>query len=71
MAAHAIVYQGPKFRVEQHDVPGRDGTPRRYDLVVHPGAAVVLPILDDGRVVLIRSYRFAVGGELAAGHGSG
>jgi len=64
VAAPAVVYQGAKFRVEQHDVAARDGAPRRYDLVVHPGAAVVLPILDDGRVLLIRNYRFAVGGEL-------
>jgi ADP-ribose pyrophosphatase len=54
------IFQGRKFRLEQRDVPGRDGKPRRYDLVVHPGAAVVLPILDDGRIVLISHYRFAV-----------
>lgn len=64
MTAPAIVFEGKKFRVEQHDVPGRDGKARRYDLVVHPGAAVVLPILGDGQVVLIKNYRFAVGQDL-------
>lgn len=64
METPSVAYQGRRFRVEHHDVPGRDGKPRRYDLIVHPGAAVILPILDDGRVVLIRNYRFAVGQEL-------
>ncbi|GAG48053.1 unnamed protein product, partial [marine sediment metagenome] len=35
-----------------------------YDLLVHPGAAVVLPLLADGQVLLIRNYRFAVDQEL-------
>lgn len=60
MGTPEIVYEGRKFRVEQRTVPDRAGNDRVYDLVVHPGAAVVLPLLDDGRVVLIRAYRFAV-----------
>ncbi len=34
------------------------------DVVVHPGAAVILPILDDGRIVMIRNFRYTVGQEL-------
>lgn len=34
------------------------------ELVVHPGAAVILPLLPDGRVVMIRNQRFSVGEEL-------
>jgi ADP-ribose pyrophosphatase len=36
---------------------GRDAT-REY--VVHPGAVMVIPLLDDGRVVLERQYRYPV-----------
>lgn len=64
MSAPETVFKGAKFRLERHDVPTRDGKPRRYDLIVHPGSAVVLPILDDGRVLLIRNYRFAVDQDL-------
>ena len=64
VSSPTIVYQGPKFHVERHDVRDRQGDPRRYDLVVHPGAAVVLPLLDDGRVLLIQNYRFAIGRDL-------
>lgn len=59
-----IVYEGRKFRVEQVGVRATDGVEHQYDLVVHPGAAVVLPILDDGRVLLISNYRFAVDRDL-------
>ena len=36
---------------------GREAT-REY--VVHPGAVMVIPLLDDGRVVLERQYRYPV-----------
>ncbi len=35
-----------------------------HDIVVHPGAAVILPLLPDGRVLLIQNYRIALGREL-------
>ncbi len=59
-----VVFRGRKFRVERRVAPDRHGRSRSYDLVVHPGAAVILPILDDGRVLLIRNYRLAVDREL-------
>lgn len=59
-----VVFAGRKFCVEQRSVPDKDGVARTYDLVTHPGAAVILPILDDGRVLLISNYRFAVDGDL-------
>jgi ADP-ribose pyrophosphatase len=44
------------------DLP--NGRRVEFDLVHHPGAAAVVPFLDDGRVLLIRQYRFATGGEI-------
>jgi ADP-ribose pyrophosphatase len=39
---------------------------RRFTLGVlrHPGASAVVPLLDDGRVLLLRQYRYAVGQTL-------
>lgn len=34
------------------------------ELVVHPGAVAILPLLDGDRIVLIHNYRFTVGREL-------
>jgi ADP-ribose pyrophosphatase len=35
-----------------------DGGQARREYVVHPGAVVVVPLLDDGRLVLERQYRY-------------
>jgi len=53
-----------KFTVErrQYEHPTA-GTVQR-ELVVHPGAVLILPLLDDETAVLIRNYRFSVGEEL-------
>jgi len=32
--------------------------------VIHPGAVAILPILADGRILLVRQYRHAIGAEL-------
>jgi ADP-ribose pyrophosphatase len=38
-----------------------DGRPATREFVLHPGAVMVVPLLDDGRVVLERQYRHPVG----------
>jgi ADP-ribose pyrophosphatase len=53
-----------KFNIErrQYNVP--DYGPVQRELVVHPGAVLILPLLDTHSVVMIRNYRFAVETEL-------
>lgn len=58
------IYEGARFSVVRHRAHGSDGVERSVDIVAHPGAAVILPILDDGRVVMIRNYRWGPGVEL-------
>ena len=57
-------YRGGRLRVrrEHHALP--DGRRVTLDAVRVPAVAYVLPLLDDGRVVLIRQYRPIVGAEL-------
>ena len=52
------------FAVEHREYPGPDGAVIGRDVVVHPGAVVILPVLSDGRIVLIRNYRYTVEREL-------
>ncbi len=54
------ILQASRFRVERLVQKFTDGREFRREVVQHPGAVVVLPILDDGRVCLIRNYRIAV-----------
>ena len=42
----------------------RGREPILREVVVHPGAVVILPILDDGRIVMIRNHRISVDQEL-------
>lgn len=57
------VHSGRVFdlRAEEVELPG--GRRTTLDLIRHPGAAVVVPLLDTGEVVLVRQYRHAAGGE--------
>ncbi len=38
-----------------------DGSSATREYVVHPGAVMIVPLLDDGSVVLERQYRYPVG----------
>lgn len=62
--ATRILLEGRKFRVEAVEVPDREGKTRTREVVRHLGAVVILPLLSDGRIVLIRNQRFAVNATL-------
>lgn len=53
-----------KFSVEERSYPGADGSPIVRQVVIHPGAVVVLPLLDERRIVMIHNYRYSVDEEL-------
>ena len=52
------------FKVVKKFITGRSGKQLERHIVVHPGAVAVLPILNDGRIVMIRQHRVAVDAEL-------
>lgn len=54
----------PKFDVERRFIRLADGRQVERQVIVHPGAVVVLPVLEDGRIVMINNHRFAVGRTL-------
>src|SRR5947207_4932 len=49
-----------KFRVVRETVTTAGGKTKTREIVRHPGACVIVPLLDDGRVCLIRNWRIAV-----------
>jgi ADP-ribose pyrophosphatase len=54
-----MVFRGKVFGVRR-DVVREPGTVRATrEVISHPGSVVVLPVLDDGRIVMIRQYRHA------------
>lgn len=58
------IYSGRVFEVEVDRVRLPHGGEAEMEAVRHAGAAAVLPLLPDGRVALIRQYRYVAGGRL-------
>jgi len=52
--------EGGFLEVRRDDVSLPDGGSATREYIQHPGAVAVLPLLDDGRVVLVRQYRYPV-----------
>jgi ADP-ribose pyrophosphatase len=62
--ARTIVHRGRKIQVAVEESLNPHGQIVRRDLVLHPGAVAILPVLDAGRVCLLRNERPAVGETL-------
>ena len=58
------VFEGTLITVAQATFEGPDGDRFERDVVHHPGAVSVVPVLDGGIVLLVRQYRAAVEREL-------
>ncbi|MDV6032088.1 MAG: NUDIX hydrolase [Phycisphaera sp. RhM] len=59
-----MLLKGARFNVHRMTLTGDDGRLYQREVIRHPGAVVLLPILDDGRVVLIENTRPTVGETL-------
>jgi ADP-ribose pyrophosphatase len=58
------VYRGKILQVDRDRVRLPNGRETTLEMVRHPGAAAVVPLESDGRVVLIRQYRWAAAGTI-------
>jgi ADP-ribose pyrophosphatase len=54
-----LIYEGPVFGIRRDEVIEPSGVRTTREVITHPGSVVVLPVLPDGRIVLIRQYRHA------------
>jgi len=61
---HELLLSTSRFNVERRAFAGADGRSITREVVVHPGAVVILPIIDAHRIVMIRNYRYTVEQEL-------
>jgi ADP-ribose pyrophosphatase len=55
------VFKGRLLDVRRDTVRLPDASTATREYVVHPGAVMVVPILDDGRLVVERQYRYPLG----------
>ena len=54
-----IVYEGKVFGIRRDEVIEPTGVRTTREMITHPGSVVVLPVLPDGRMLLIQQYRYA------------
>jgi ADP-ribose pyrophosphatase len=52
------VYRGNFLHVKQDRVRLPDGGEATREFIIHPGAVMIVPLLDDGRLVVERQYRY-------------
>ncbi|MBU6292122.1 MAG: NUDIX hydrolase [Burkholderiales bacterium] len=53
-----LVYDGSFLKVRRDEVLLPDGSKTAREYFRHPGAVVIIPLLDDGKVLLERQYRY-------------
>jgi ADP-ribose pyrophosphatase len=54
-----VVFKGKVFSVRRDEVIEPSGVRATRDMIAHSGSVVVMPVLDGGKIVLIRQYRYA------------
>jgi ADP-ribose pyrophosphatase len=52
-----VLLQARLFRVAEETYETSDGQEHVQQVVRHPGAVAIVPVLDDGRICLIQNYR--------------
>lgn len=55
------VYRGHFLDVRRDEIALPDGGRAAREYMVHPGAVMIVPLLDDGRLLLERQYRYPLG----------
>lgn len=58
------IYEGRLINLRVDTVELPDGRLTTREIVEHRGAVAIIPILDDGRIALVRQFRAAVGSDL-------
>ncbi len=58
------MFRGRVFRVVNKDVVLPNGRTATFNIVEHPGAVAVVPVFENGDVILLRQFRLATGGWL-------
>ncbi len=59
---HKLHYQGRKFSFNVDRIQLPNGVIGEWESIRHPGGALAVPITPDGKLVLVKQYRFATQG---------
>ncbi|MEC4982523.1 MAG: NUDIX hydrolase [Oscillatoria sp. PMC 1068.18] len=59
-----LFYQGRKFSFDVHRLRLPNQAEGDWECIRHPGGALAVPVTPEGKLVLVRQYRFALAGRL-------
>ncbi len=60
LLAQRLDYRGRKFKFEVSRLRLPNGSEGEWECVRHPGGAMAIPVTPEGKLVLVRQYRFAI-----------
>ena len=55
------IFDGTLLHVKRDTVKLPNGSESTREWIKHPGASAVIPLLDDGQVILVKQYRYPIG----------
>lgn len=55
------IFDGHLLHVKRDTVKLPNGGEATREWISHPGASAVIPVLDDGQVILVKQYRYPIG----------
>ncbi len=53
------IYKGSRVHLVKEQIILPDGNEAEWELILHPGAAAIIPIDEQGKVIMVRQYRNA------------
>jgi ADP-ribose pyrophosphatase len=53
-----IIFEGKVFNLQVDQIEYNSGHKGIREIAVHPGGAVVLPVKDDGKIIMVKQFRY-------------
>jgi ADP-ribose pyrophosphatase len=54
------IYRGKTIAIRSDTLKKQDGSTKTWDIVIHPGAVVLVPITDKNEIILVKQWRRAI-----------
>jgi ADP-ribose pyrophosphatase len=52
------IFKGKVFDIQVDEIEYDSGNGGRREVVIHPGGAVAVPVTDDGKIILVKQFRY-------------
>jgi ADP-ribose pyrophosphatase len=59
-----VLMKGRAFAIRRDTLKTPDGRETKFEIIEHGGSVVIIPVDENGKMLLVRQYRHATGGDL-------